>query len=149
MKIHHNIKILALMILIVLTATGIDWMAHQISPAYAVPPEYFRNKIIYASIWAIIGLFTLRNQNNVTKKAVWISLFIAIILQTKYFLQGYSLSFVLLFIPIHFIAFLLPMMAVFKTFPELFGSQPSPEKAFSASRKDPFSRFRRPGKSGQ
>lgn len=122
MKIHHNIKVLALMILIVLSATGIDWLAHQISPAYEVPSDYFRNKIIYATIWGLLGLMAMPTENNMTRKAAWISFMIAVVLQTRYFLQGYDLPFVALFVFIHFFAFFIPMAVVFTNFPEIFGN---------------------------
>lgn len=141
-------KVLALMILIVLSATGIDWLSHQISPEYAVSSEYFSNKIIFATFWGLLALLALRNLHNVTKKAVLISLFISVILQTKYYLQGYDLSFVIEFIFIHFLAFLLPMLVIFRNFPELFGDRSLAERNKSAELKDPFSRFRRPGKPG-
>lgn len=122
MKIHHNIKILALMILIMLSATGIDWLTHQISPEYSVPADYFRNKIIYATIWGLLGLIAMPTENNMTRKAAWISFMIAVVLQTRYFLQGYDFSFVVLFIFVHFFAFFIPMAIVFRNFPELFGN---------------------------
>ena len=147
MKIHHNIKVLALMILIVLTATGIDWIAHQISPEYAVPSYYFRNKIIYATIWGLLGLTALRNQNNMAKKAAWISFFIAVALQTRYYLEGYDLTFIMLFMVVHFFAFLLPMTVVFKNFPELFGNPLRDIKMAAAKQNSTarFARFRKPG----
>lgn len=141
-------KVLALMILIVLSATGIDWVIHQISPEFAVSSEYFSNKIIYATLWGLLGLLALRNLHNVTSKAILISLFISVILQTKYYLQGYDLSFVLEFMFIHFFAFLLPMLVIFRNFPELFGDSKLAENKKFAALKDPFSRFRRPGKPG-
>lgn len=149
MKIHHNIKVLALMILIVLSATGIDWMAHQLSPAYGVPSDYFRNKIIYATFWGLLGLLALRNQSNVTKKTLWISLFISVVLQTRYLLQGYDLSFILLFMFIHFFAFFLPMLVIFRTFPELFSSQSYSMGTTSTLRRNPFRRFSGSGKPRQ
>ncbi len=124
MKIHRNIKIAALMILIVLTATGIDWMAHQTSHAFDVPSDYFRNKIIYGVLWGLLGLFVLRKMNDAGRKAFWISACIAVILQTRYFLLGYDHYFVFLFIFIHFAAFFLPMLIVFRNFPELFSGWP-------------------------
>lgn len=148
MKLHHHMKVLALMILIVLGATGIDWLAHQINPEYAVSSEYFSNKIIYATLWGLLGLLALRNLHNVTRKAILISLFISVVLQTKYYLQGYDLSFVIEFIFVHFLAFLLPMTVIFRNFPELFGDRTLAERNKSADLKDPFSRYRRPGKSG-
>lgn len=110
------------MILIVLSATGIDWMAHQLSPAYSVPSDYFSNKIISATIWSLFGLLALRRENNMSVKAAWISFMIAVILQTRYFLEGYNSAFLILFIFVHFFAFLIPMTIVFKNFPELFGN---------------------------
>lgn len=141
-------KVLALMILIVLSATGIDWFVHQISPEYAVSSEYFSNKIIYATFWGLLGLLALRYLHNVTAKAILISLFISVILQTKYYLQGYSLSFVIQFIFIHFLAFLLPMLVIFRNFPELFGDETLTKSKRSEALKDPFPRFRKPGKPG-
>ena len=133
------------MILIALSATGIDWLTHNLGAEHTTASEYFSDKIIYATILGLIGLGVLRNENDMTRKAVWISLFVAITLHGRYYTQGYEPSFVVLFLLIHFFAIFLPMLVVFKNFPELFGN---PIKESTLTR-DTLSRFKRLGKTGQ
>ena len=133
------------MILIALIATGIDWLTHNLGAEHVTASEYFSDKIIYATIIGLIGLGVLRNENDMTRKAVWISLVTAITLHGRYYIQGYEPSFVVLFLLAHFFAIFLPMLVVFKNFPELFGN---PIKESSIARAT-LSRFKGLGKTGQ
>lgn len=148
LKIHHNIKILALMILIALSAAGIDWVTHNLELEHSIEPGYSSDRIVYAVILGLIGLSLMRNQNDMTKKAVWISLFITVALHARYYLQGYDAAFVVLFLSVHFLAIFMPMLIVFRNFPELFGNPDYPTKKSPLSRAT-MSRFRRFGRTGQ
>lgn len=148
MKIHHNIKILALMILVALSSTGIDWLTHYFGAEHVTEPEYSSERIVYMTILGLLGLAVLRNENNMTKKAVWISLVATIVLHSRYYLQGYDPEFVVLFVFIHFLAIFLPMLIVFRNFPELFGNPSHLQKKSTLTRATK-SRFRRFGRTGQ
>ena len=118
MKINYRatLKQLAIIMLVIVIGTFFDFFAHNASPRFSVPGEYFINKIIYGSLFGLIIFKILRNYLKVTspgRLALWMSLGVAVILQTKYFLQGYDLFFVGLFMILHFFIFLAPAYLLF------------------------------------
>jgi len=113
------VKRVGLVFGIVLIATFLDWLAHSSSPAFYVPYEYFQNKVIYATIWGLVALWLSKKVTNLTWKAFIFSGLIAIILQTKYLIQGYDLYFVFLFMLLHFAMFLAPSILLFRKYPEI------------------------------
>ena len=118
------VKRIALMLLAVFAATLIDWAVHSTSSRFYVEFEYYRNKVLFGTIWGLIGFFVFRRirwVNNYKKLAVLVSLVIAATLQAKYFFLGYDKFFVFLFFFLHFLMFLPPMLFVFKKFPRVFG----------------------------
>ncbi len=121
MKKENILKQIGLMLTIVLVATFIDYIVHSLDESFYVPMEYFTNKVIYATVWGFVGVYVLRNWiKDPTRLAIGMSAFIALVLQTKYFLQGYNLFFVFLFMFLHFLMFLVPSIPVFRKYPELF-----------------------------
>lgn len=121
MKIKKILKQISLMLVIVAIATGIDYIVHASNESFYVPMEYFTNKVIFATVWGIVGVFVFRNYiHNPTKLAVATSAFIAVVLQTKYFLQGYPPFFVFLFMFLHFLMFLPPSILIFRKYSNLF-----------------------------
>lgn len=118
MKINYRatLKQLAIIMLVIVIGTFFDFFAHNASPRFAVPGEYFINKIIYGSLFGLIFFKISRNWFKVTRPgylAFWMSLGVAVVLQTKYFLQGYNLFFIGLFMILHFIMFLAPAYLLF------------------------------------
>jgi len=109
MKKRTNYFLAFLVILgIILIFTGVDYLAHLISPDYSVPSYYFKNKIIFGTIYGFIAYLFIKNQAPM-KKALIFSATISILLQLRYyFIEHYSLEFVLEFLVIHF-AILLPL----------------------------------------
>lgn len=101
-----NIKRLIFIFLIVLGITliftFIDFLIHLLKEEYAVPSYYFRNKIIYGTIIGFFSYIVFRKQKPLLR-ALFFSLIISILLQTRYFLEGFPLNFVLLFLAVHFI----------------------------------------------
>lgn len=121
MKIKNILKQIGFILIIVIIATIIDYIVHSSKPSFYVPTEYYINKVIYATIWGFLGLAVIRNWIiSPAKLAVGMSAIIAIVLQTKYFLQGYNLFFVFLFMFLHFIMFLIPSIIIFRKYPDLF-----------------------------
>lgn len=115
------VKQLGLIILIIALGTIIDFFTHQITPKFWVPWEYFPNKIIFGSFWGFVAFKIFRRlTQNPRYLALWMSLAVAVILQTKYFLQGYALDFVILFMFLHFGMFLLPALWIFKKYKKVF-----------------------------
>jgi len=116
---RQNLKQLLLIILVICLGTVIDFIVHQSNIRFDVPFEYFPNKIIFGSIWAFVFLKIFSGWAGVKKPAalaILVSLGTAVVLQTKYFLQGYDLFFVGLFMFLHFIMFLIPAYFIFKKF---------------------------------
>ena len=103
-----NIKKTAFIIIaifaIIVLFTAVDYFVHYLSSEYAVPSYYFRNKIIYGAVYGAIIYFFVRNQTPF-KKALFFS-GIAVLLQIRYFIEGYPLDFVLEFLAIHYLILL-------------------------------------------
>ncbi|MBI2449115.1 hypothetical protein HYV49_02355 [Candidatus Pacearchaeota archaeon] len=114
------LKQLGLVFVIVIIATIIDWMTHSLSPRFYVTFEYYRNKIIFSMLWGIVILFVFRKMKNLTGKAFIFAGIIALVLQVKYFLQGYDRFFVFLFMFLHFFMFLAPAWIIFKRYAKYF-----------------------------
>lgn len=102
------------MFAVICIGTVFDWFAHQTSPLFSVPDYYFRNKIIFGTLigWIALQVYRRRTANE-RWIAIWTSLTIAVLLQTRYFLEGYNLTFVISFLFVHFAAFLLPALLLF------------------------------------
>ncbi len=104
---------LVLMLEIILVFTFIDYLIHSISPDYAVPTYYFINNIIYGTIIAFITYLFIKNKPTLPK-SLTIAAVTTILLQIRYFLLGYPLSFVFLFLVIHFIILFIVSWIAFK-----------------------------------
>jgi len=114
MKINYKELLFTFLIVlgIILIFTGIDYLAHLTSPDYSVPSRYFPNKMIYGTI---IGFFTylfIKNKKPLTKALIFSSV-IAVLLQIRYFIEGYNLNFVITFLFIHFFILLITSWIVF------------------------------------
>src|SRR3989338_8356988 len=114
------LKRAGLVLVVVLIATLIDYIVHSSSPAYYVPAEYFQNKIIFALLWGFVALWLTKKVKTPVFKALIFAGLISIVLHTKYFLQGYTLSFVFLFMFLHFIMLLVPAVIIFNKFRKIF-----------------------------
>ena len=105
-KSKLNLRILAsiflTVLLIILIFAAIDYLIHSLSKEYSVPSDYFRNKIIFGTIIGFITYRLIRNQKPLYISIIF-SCAVSILLQIRYFLEGYSLDFVLLFLLIHFL----------------------------------------------
>ncbi len=86
---------------LILVFTFFDYIIHTISPDYAVPSYYFSNKIIYGTAIGFITYLFVRKRPVAAKSAI-IAGATSILLQIRYAITGYPLSFVLLFLVIHF-----------------------------------------------
>jgi len=103
---------IVLMVLgIVLIFTLVDFVIHSLSPDYAVPDRYFRNKAIYGTLYGVLLFLLVRKQPLLARSLIF-SFVLSALLQTRYLLEGYPLNFVFLFLGIHFII-LLPLSFVF------------------------------------
>ena len=121
MKYKIILQQIGLILVIFCIGTAMDWVVHHANAEFYVPFLYYRNKIIFGTIlgFAVLKIVS-RWTTNYRWQAFWMSLIVAILLQTKYFILGYELFFVFLFIPIHFLVFLIPSSVIFKKFRSIF-----------------------------
>ena len=102
---------------IILIFTLGDYFIHILDEEYSVPSRYFTNKVIYGTIIGFITFLFVKKKKLLTKSLVF-SAVVSILLQVRYFLEGYPKDFVFLFLAIHF-AILLPIsLIIFKLFEE-------------------------------
>lgn len=92
---------LATLIIITLFALG-DYLLHSLSAEYSVPSYYFVNKFIFGTL-IIFMSYLLVCRKNIWVKSLFISVSTSTLLQIRYFLEGYPLKFVLLFLFFHFL----------------------------------------------
>ena len=117
----QNSKRLGWIVLVVLIGTLFDYLVHASNETFAVPDYYFRHKLIYAVVWIAVGTAVFWKVRPLLWKAVLVTGFFAIILQTRYFFAGYPIWFVLLFMGVHGITFGVPLYLVFRHERRLFG----------------------------
>lgn len=98
---------------IVLIFTLVDYFLHQGDSEYSVPSRYFVNKIIFGTIIGFIVLVILRKFKPVFKSLIF-SATVAILLQVRYYIEGYSLDFVITFLVLHFLILFVASFLVFK-----------------------------------
>ena len=99
--------------IVILILAIIDYFIHSLSPDYAVPSYYFRNKVIFGTIIGFIVLI-FTQKLSISKKSVIFSAVVSLLLQVRYFLEGYPIKFVLEFLFIHFLILLPVSWIVFK-----------------------------------
>lgn len=108
--------ILALLIVftIILIFTAIDYYIHSLSEEYSAPSYYFKNKIIFGTLIGFITYISIKNRIKTPLiKSLMFSSVISILLQIRYYLEGYPKIFVFEFLFIHFIILFLVSFAVF------------------------------------
>lgn len=116
-KNKNNYKRISLVVLTILVViiifTFIDYLFHILKEEYAVPSRYFTNKIIYGTIIGLITYYFVRDKQPVIKSLIFSGV-ISILLQIRYFVEGYNIDFVVLFFFIHFAILLIVSYLSFK-----------------------------------
>ena len=112
MKIKDYVGLFFVTLLIILLFTALDYFTHGLSPEYSVPNYYFRNKIIFGTLIGFLALIFL-NKINWGKRALLTSLIVSVLLQTKYYLEGYPKKFVFEFMLFHFLMLVVSSFIVF------------------------------------
>lgn len=102
-KIRNITFNLILLMIVILLFTIVDHSIHGLEDIWSVPDYYFKDKIPFGFLWGIVGLLVARKVKKSWLKALTLSGIISVTLQTRYFLEGYPLSFVFLFLLFHFI----------------------------------------------
>lgn len=98
---------------VILIFALIDFLIHKLSNEYDVPSYYFRNKIIFGALIGFFSYLFIRKQKLWVKSLVF-SAIVSVLLQTRYYLEGYPVDFVFLFLGIHFAILLVVSWSVFK-----------------------------------
>jgi hypothetical protein len=112
-QVKHFLKVLLIVFLIIVLFALIDYFIHSLSQEYSVPSYYFRNKIIFGTIIGLISLYFIKTK-NIYIKSLMFSGIISILLQIRYFIEGYSLKFVLEFLLFHFLILFVVSLIAFK-----------------------------------
>lgn len=99
-KTKKLIATFIIILVVVLVFTFIDFLFHAISPEYAVPGWYFRNKIIFETIYICAAYYLLRKLNPALSSFIT-AVVTATLLQARYYFLGFDMEFVILFWGIH------------------------------------------------
>ena len=118
-KYLNSLSILVLILIIILIFTLIDIFVHSLSEEYAVPDYYYRNKIIFGTLIGFITYFFVKKKKLLTKSLIF-SAVVSILLQIRYFLEGYSKLFVFEFLVLHFLMLFPVSLIIFKTLENRF-----------------------------
>jgi len=102
-KIRKGFFVGVALLIAILLFTIIDHFIHGLQDAWGVPDYYFKDKIPAGFFWAVIGLFLAKKFQNIWLKSLVVAGLIALALQVRYFLSGYALNFVLIFLLFHFL----------------------------------------------
>lgn len=124
MSYKKYLLLFAIILVIIIVFTGIDYIVHSLDDEYTVPSYYFRNKIVFGTI---IGYFTLllSRQFKLWKRALIVSAVVSVLLQTRYYIEGYSINFVLEFLLFHFLMLFPVALIVFKMFESVISKKNS------------------------
>ena len=114
-KFRPLILIFLSVFIIILIFTLIDVFVHSLSERYAVPDYYFRNKVIFGTIIGFVTYLVIKNKKLFVKSLIF-SAVVSILLQIRYFLEGYSLKFVIEFLFFHFLMLIFVSLICFKIF---------------------------------
>ena len=112
-SLGYYLKAFLLTIGVVLIFTLIDYLTHHLNSAFAVPEYYYRNKVIFATIFVFV-IYVFTEKMKLIPRAFLISAITVILLQIKYYVQGYPKWFVFLFLGLHFLMLLVPAWLGFK-----------------------------------
>ena len=111
------LKQLGLNIVVVTFGSLVDYGAHLMSPLFSVPPPYLPNKLMVGSLIAVVAFYVGRRFIRTPDRlALFVCAVVAILLQVRYFLEGYNLFFVFSFLVLHFLMFLLPAHLLYRKF---------------------------------
>jgi hypothetical protein len=107
------------LLIVMLLFTVVDYSLHELKGDWAVPPHYFVNKIPFGFLWSILGIFFAKKFQNIWLKSLVFSLVISITLQFRYFIEGYPLDFVVIFLLLHFLILYVLSLGMFQIFKKI------------------------------
>ena len=92
---------LIFMLEVILVFAFFDYLAHGISPDYAVQPAYFIKEIIYVTLIGFVAYLLVRKQPALRKSLI-LAVVISMLLEIVFYLQDYLPNFIWLFLAVHF-----------------------------------------------
>jgi len=104
------------LMIVILIFTIIDHFLHGLQDKWSVPERYFRNKIPFGFFLVIIGLFLATRVQNIWFKSLILAGFVSVVLQLRYYYEGYPVGFVTLFLVFHFLIIYPLSVGMFKIF---------------------------------
>jgi len=125
--IRHVVTGISLLIVILVFAAA-DFAIHGLQDRWAVPDYYFRNKIIFGFVWAVVGFVASRRFKGVLTRALVVAGVVSVTLQARYFIEGFPLDFVIVFLLIHFLILWVLFTGMFRVFKSLDTNQTSTMK---------------------
>jgi hypothetical protein len=105
--------ILIFVLEVMLVFAFLDYFAHLLSAAYAIPSRYFGDEVIYGTIAGFFAYIIVKNK-KIFQRSLLFSALMAVCIQLVYLSIGYSLSFVLTFLLINFITMFIVSYIGFK-----------------------------------
>lgn len=118
-KFNKYIVFFIISLVVISIFAVIDYFIHLLSPDYSVPSYYFRNKVIFGTIIGFIAII-FAQKLSIGKKSLVFSAVVSLLLQARYFLEGYPKKFVLEFLFIHFFILLPVSWVIFRLIPAKF-----------------------------
>lgn len=115
-RLQKGISTCIILMVVIILFTIIDYFIHGLENYWSVPDYYFKNKIPFGFLWGLVGLFIASKYKNIWLKSLIFSGTIAVTLQIRYFIEGYALDFVLIFLLFHFLTLYFLSLGMFKIF---------------------------------
>lgn len=112
-KIKKGFFVGAILLIVILLFTIIDHAIHGLQNSWGVPDYYFKDKIPAGFFWGIVGLFLAKKFRSIWLKSLVLASVIVVTLQGRYFIEGYALDFILIFLLFHFLILLFLLAGMF------------------------------------
>jgi hypothetical protein len=94
--------ILIFVLEVMLVFAFLDYFAHLLSAAYAIPSRYFGDEVIYGTIAGFFAYILVKNM-KILSKSLMFSAIMSIGIELVYLSLGYPWSFILTFLVINFV----------------------------------------------
>ena len=134
MKLKDYIFLFFIAVLIIGIFTLIDYYVHGLSEENSVPGYYYMNKMIFGVIYCFLGLLILR-KFGLWMKTLVLSAAISILLQARYYLEGYPREFVFEFMLLHFLMLVPSFLIVLWVYGKFFKQENNNNKRRKNGRK--------------
>ncbi len=115
-NLERGIFVSILLLIVICLFAIADHFLHGLNASWSVPDYYFKNKIPYGFLWGLIGLLAAWRVQDIWLKAFMVAGVISVTLQVRYFLEGYPLGFVLIFLLFHFLILYCLLAGMFRVY---------------------------------